>query len=62
MREQIRAWTETFETFILDVIFEQRRGKRAALTRGLLYCLTKLFSKLSGWAIPLSDATFLPWR
>lgn len=43
MREQIRAWTETFETFVLEVIFEERRGKRAALMRGFLYFLSKIF-------------------
>lgn len=43
MREQIRAWTEAFETFVLEVIFEERRGKRAALMRGFLYVLSRLF-------------------
>lgn len=43
MREQIRAWTENFETFVLEVIFEQRKGKRAALMRGFLYSLSKIF-------------------
>jgi len=43
MREQIRVWTETFETFVLEVIFEQRRGKRAGLTRAFLYCLSRIF-------------------
>jgi tetraacyldisaccharide 4'-kinase len=46
MREQIRAWTESFETFVLEVIFEQRRGKRAAFTRGLLWFLSKIFELL----------------
>jgi len=46
MREQIRAWTESFETFVLEVIFEQRKGKRAAFTRALLYCLSKIFEVL----------------
>lgn len=46
MREQIRAWTESFETFVLEVIFEQRKGKRAALTRWLLYLLSKVFELL----------------
>jgi tetraacyldisaccharide 4'-kinase len=46
MREQIRAWTESFETFVLEVIFEQRKGKRAALTRALLYVLSKIFEVL----------------
>src|SRR5262245_60264727 len=37
MREQFRAWAEAIETFVLEVIFEQRPGKRAALARfGLL--------------------------
>jgi tetraacyldisaccharide 4'-kinase len=43
MRETIRAWTENLETFVLEVIFEQRRGKRAALARGGLFFLSKLF-------------------
>jgi tetraacyldisaccharide 4'-kinase len=43
MREQIRAWTESFETFVLEVIFEQRKGKRAALMRAFLYSLSKVF-------------------
>lgn len=43
MREQLRTWTENFETFVLEVIFEQRKGKRAALMRGLLFALSKVF-------------------
>ena len=43
MREHIRAWTEAFETFVLEVIFEQRKGKRAALMRACLYVLSKVF-------------------
>ena len=43
MREQIRTWTENFETFVLEVIFEQRKGKRAAATRWLLFVLSKVF-------------------
>ena len=43
MREQIRNWTENFETFVLEVIFEQRKGKRAAIMRGFLFVLSKLF-------------------
>ena len=33
MHEQIRAWTELTETFVLEVIQGQRVGKRAALAR-----------------------------
>jgi tetraacyldisaccharide 4'-kinase len=43
MREKWRVWTETFETFVLEVIFEERRGARAAFTRACLYSLSKLF-------------------
>jgi tetraacyldisaccharide 4'-kinase len=43
MRERIRAWTEGVETFVLDVISERRRGKRAALVRFSLYLLSLLF-------------------
>jgi tetraacyldisaccharide 4'-kinase len=43
MREQFRAITEQFETFILEVIFEQRRGKAAALTRAILFSLSQVF-------------------
>ncbi|MDX1951545.1 MAG: tetraacyldisaccharide 4'-kinase [Verrucomicrobiota bacterium] len=43
MRETLRAWTESLETFILEVIFGQRRGTRAAIVRGLLTALSKVF-------------------
>jgi tetraacyldisaccharide 4'-kinase len=43
MRETIRAWQEQFETFALEVIFNERRGKRATALRGLLFCLSKVF-------------------
>ena len=43
MRETFRAWMETTETFFLEVIFEQRRGKLATLLRGVLFGLSKIF-------------------
>ncbi|MBI4657639.1 MAG: tetraacyldisaccharide 4'-kinase [Verrucomicrobia bacterium] len=43
MREKLRAWTESLETFVLEVIFEHRRGKRAAIARSTLFLLSKLF-------------------
>jgi tetraacyldisaccharide 4'-kinase len=39
-----RVWVENFETFVLEVIFEHRPGKRAATLRFLLYCLSLIFS------------------
>lgn len=44
MREWFRNATETFETFILEVIFEQRRGKLAAVTRAFLLVLSNVFA------------------
>lgn len=44
MRDRLRAWLESLETFVLEVIFEQRRGKRAAVLRGVLFALSKLFA------------------
>ena len=43
MREQLRIWTETVETFVLEVITGQRRDKKAAVMRFLLFLLSKLF-------------------
>ncbi len=43
MRETVRVWAEAFETFLLAVILEERKGKRAALLRFLLLLLSKLF-------------------
>jgi tetraacyldisaccharide 4'-kinase len=43
MRETIRAWTEATETFVLEVILEERHGKRAAILRSVLFALSKVF-------------------
>jgi len=43
MRENFRAWSESVETFFLEVILEERRGKRATLIRGTLYACSKVF-------------------
>lgn len=39
----MRAYAEELETFVLEVIFEQRRGKRAAVVRSVLFALSKVF-------------------
>lgn len=44
MRELLRDWAESLETFILEVIFEERRDKRAALARALLFGGSKAFT------------------
>ena len=44
MREQIRLWTETVETVVLELISGQRRGKRAAVARFGLLLLSKVFA------------------
>src|SRR3989454_11959951 len=46
MCERLGAWTEAVETFVLEVIFEQRRGKRAAMLRVALLALSKIFQVL----------------
>ena len=43
MRERFRAWTENVETFLLEVILEERRGAPAAVVRTLLYGCSRLF-------------------
>jgi tetraacyldisaccharide 4'-kinase len=40
MRESFRAWTENLETFLLEVILEQRRGTRATIVRAILYVMS----------------------
>src|SRR5881296_1006066 len=44
MRETLRVWTENFETFVLEVILEERGGKRAAILRVVLALLSKVFA------------------
>src|SRR2546429_9587000 len=46
MRERLRDWNEAVEPFVLEVIFEQRRGKRAAMLRVALLALSKIFQVL----------------
>ncbi len=43
MRQSFRTWTENVETFLLEVILEERPGKRAAVVRGVLYGMSKVF-------------------
>jgi tetraacyldisaccharide 4'-kinase len=50
MREYFRDWIENVETFILEVIFEERRDWRANLTRGLLFFGSKIFQVSSTFA------------
>src|SRR5471030_1206787 len=43
MREKFRIWAENFETFFLEVIFEERRDFRANLTRAFLFGSSRMF-------------------
>jgi tetraacyldisaccharide 4'-kinase len=43
MREKLRAWLENSETFLLEVILEERKGTRESMVRGLLYGCSKIF-------------------
>jgi tetraacyldisaccharide 4'-kinase len=52
MRETFRAWVEALETFVLQVIFEERHDWKANLTRALLFGLSKIFQvavKIRRW-------------
>ena len=46
MRIWFQDQIEALETFVLEVIFEERKGKAAALTRFGLYLLSKVFEVL----------------
>src|SRR2546426_10917077 len=43
MREKFRVWTENLETFLLEVILEERPGARATFVRALCYACSKIF-------------------
>ena len=52
MRQTFRDWVETLETFVLEVIFEERHDWKANLTRALLFGCSKLFQvavKIRRW-------------
>jgi tetraacyldisaccharide 4'-kinase len=52
MRETFRAWIEALETFVLQVIFEERHDWRANLTRAALFGGSKVFQvavKIRRW-------------
>jgi tetraacyldisaccharide 4'-kinase len=44
VRETFRNWIENLETFVLEVIFEERKGVAATLTRSGLLGLSKVFT------------------
>jgi len=53
MRETYQEWLESLETFVLEVISDQRRGKRAAALRIVLLCLSKV------WLVAVKIRRFL---
>jgi tetraacyldisaccharide 4'-kinase len=46
MRESFLAWWENLETFLLEVILDERKGKRATIVRGVLFTWSKVFQVL----------------
>jgi len=44
MRETLQVWQEALETFILEVILEERPGKRASIVRFVLSLLSRVFA------------------
>ena len=54
MREKLRIWAENLETFGREVLFEERRGKRASILRVVLFALSKVYQvaiKFHRWLI-----------
>jgi tetraacyldisaccharide 4'-kinase len=52
MRETFRAWAEALETFVLEVIFNERHDFKARFVRGCLFGGSKIFTvavKLRRW-------------
>lgn len=52
MRQYFRAWAEALETFVLEVIFEERSDWKANLMRAFLFGSSKLFQvavKIRRW-------------
>jgi tetraacyldisaccharide 4'-kinase len=47
VRDTLRQWTEEVETYLLDVIFADRPGRKAAWIRRILLGLSRVF----GWAV-----------
>src|SRR6267142_2685902 len=43
MRQTLRTLQENLETFVLEVIYEERRDARAVIFRGFLYTCSKIF-------------------
>ena len=52
MREKLRVWAESLETFFLEVVFDERHDYKANLTRAALFGGSKVFTvivKLRRW-------------
>jgi tetraacyldisaccharide 4'-kinase len=46
MRENFQTWWENIETYVLEVIFEERKGFWSNVTRGFLFTGSKIFHVL----------------
>ena len=44
MRKTLLAWSEKLETFLLEVIVEERQGARETLVRALLQACSTVFA------------------
>lgn len=43
MPDKLENWTESVETYVLEVIFNRRQGNRADMLRGILHALSRVF-------------------
>ncbi len=46
MREKLREWSESIETYVLDVITLRKTDKKAVFVRGTLYCFSLFFEAI----------------
>jgi hypothetical protein len=46
MRETLRVWLEGTETYVLEVILEQRQGNGAKFVRGFLHVMSRLYGAI----------------
>ena len=46
MRETLRLWLEGTETYVHEVILEQRQGKMASVVRGFLHIMSKVYGRI----------------
>jgi tetraacyldisaccharide 4'-kinase len=55
----MKEWLESLEQFAIDVILDRRKGPRATLLRGILYCLSHVYRLLVNLRLKLYESRIL---